>query len=148
MNANTESKKLDMDDLLDGTLDDLDDMPEIKLYPDGAHVVTLSFEETEINDKPVMKVTAKGIKTEELVNKGDMPINEGDETSSLYFLDTEMGQGSFKELMKPLAAHFGVAKLRALIEASQNAEVILVTKQNFVKKSGKTYQRFVEVAVV
>lgn len=114
--------------LLDMDLDDLADLPEFKVFPAGAHRCVISWESKEVNNHPCQELKMKAQETVELSDVSDTPLSAGDEGTILFMLDNEFGLGKFKAAMKPLATHFGVSKISEVIEASQGAEVLVVTK--------------------
>lgn len=139
----------DIDTLLDGTLDDLADMPEFKTFPVGAHKVTISFETKTIEGTGSgveMKLT--GIETVELPAGSEAaPLSAGDSTNIFFFLKhknpkvVEMGQGQLKEILKVLREHFGAGHTnRELMEKADGLECIVATGHRF-KDKGKPEQR-------
>lgn len=142
-----------IDSLLDGTLDDLADMPEFRPFPPGAHRCALKMEVKKVNEQTAVEVTLTAKSTEELANADDTPLNPGDSCNILYFLThsnpkvAELGQGQFKNLMKPLAAHFGAKSNRELIAESEGTEVLVVTSLRQNKDKTKTYTEIVEMVV-
>ena len=97
-----------LNDLLDANLDDLADLPEFGIYPSGVHRVIINWESKEVNKHPSMEMKMKLIETVELANPAeDQPVAAGTESSSLFMLDNEFGQGAFKQIMKVLAGACG-----------------------------------------
>lgn len=142
----------DVDALLDGTLDDLSDLPEFKPYPAGTHAVILTIvDKTAVKDRinkhPGFEVKMKAIETLELANPDDTPLVAGMETSVLYLLDNPIGQGSFKKLLASAAEHFGAKNNRALIADLQGATVAVVTRQRSNKEKTQIYTDIVEMKV-
>ena len=128
------------DALLDASLDDLADLPAFESFPAGVHKATISIKQKTVNNKPGMEVSLTGIETVELSKpEEEKPITAGQVSSSLYFLDNEFGQGAFKKLIAPLAAHLGVSSIRDLIEQCEGTEVEAVTSYRTNKKTGDTY---------
>ena len=123
-----------IDSLLDGTLDDLADVPEFKPFPMGAHKVTIKWDIKEINSQPAIELALTAVETIELTNpETDKPVAAGDTTNVMFMLkkkdgtNNDLAQGQWKELMKPLAAHFGTTSNKATMEASNGAEVLVIT---------------------
>lgn len=131
---------MNIDALLDGTLDDLADLPEFKPFPPGTHRCTLKMEIKKIDKNTAVEVGLTALGTEELADTSDTPLSPGDNTSVLYFLThtnpkaAEIGQGGFKNLMKSLAEHFGAKSNRELMEEGNGAEVLVVTGYRLAKK--------------
>jgi hypothetical protein len=140
----------DMDSLLEGKLDDLADVPEFKNFPNGAHTAIISFKKDKVNKHPCIKVSLKGIETQELADPTkDKPIEAGTESGVLYMLDNPIGQGKFKELMKTFAEAFGIDKSpNQLMEEGANATVLVVTTQRPSKDKTKMYMDIVNLSVV
>lgn len=128
------------DALLDANLDDLADLPEFADFPAGVHRATVGISKKEINGKPYMEVKLTAIETVELSKpEQDKPVNAGQTSSALYSLDNEFGQGAFKKLIAPLAAHLGVSSIRDLLEQAEGTEVEAVTSFRKNKKTGDEY---------
>ena len=122
---------LDLDSILDSSIDDLADLPEFGIYPSGVHRVIINWESKEVNKHPSMEMKMKLIETVELANPAeDQPVAAGVESSALFMLDNEFGQGAFKKIMKVLAGACGTRKISETVEASNGMEVtvVVVTK--------------------
>jgi hypothetical protein len=144
--SNELNQTLSMDDLLDGTLDDLADVPEFKPFAAGAHRVTISFDATKkINDMPAIEVKLVHVETMELSDPEATPPNAGDSTNVIYILKkkddkgnvvrNELAEGQFKNLLASLAPSFPEATTnRAIMEAAQGYEVLAVTSIRENKK--------------
>lgn len=143
---------VDIDALMEGTIDDIADLPEFKAFPAGTHLAAFNWEYKTINKHPTWIMKLKAIETKELpADSKDQPCVAGDETGVNFMMDNEVGQGKWKEIMKVLAAKFGAKKNRELIEESQGCEALFVTKVR-TKKDGDTivatYTDIVEMAIV
>jgi len=129
-----------LDSLLEGTLDDLADLPEFKPFPNGAHKCTVKFERKEINKHPAVEVGFVMIETLELAAGEETPSTKGATANVAYMLDNEIGQGKFKELMKTFSeAAGGGKKLGELMAEYQNAEVVVVTKKRANKEKTREF---------
>ena len=142
----------DIDAMLDGTLDDLADLPEFKPFPVGTHAVVLTIVDKtaakdRVNNHPGFEVKMKAVETLELANSDDTPLAAGAETSVLYLLDNPIGQGSFKKLLASAAEHFGAKSNRELIADLNGATVAVVTRQRQNKEKTQTYTDIVEMKV-
>lgn len=138
-----------IDSILDGTLDDLADLPEFKPFPAGTHRAVMTMEQKVVNKHPCFEVKLKALETVELPAGSDAePASAGQEATVLYMLDNELGQGKFKKLLKQLAETYGADKTnRQLVEESQNAEVLVVTILRLNKDKTKMYMDIDAVAV-
>lgn len=153
--ANELNQNVSMDDLLDGTLDDLADMPEFKPFASGAHKLKLNFDATKkVNDMPAIEVKLTCIESVELSPTHDTqgeeiaPPAPGDTTNVLFILKkkdesgkvvrNELAEGQFKKLMQDLQPMFPEAtNARAIMEAAEGYEVLGVTSQRVNKKDPK-----------
>ena len=160
----TDNINYDIDSLLDGTLDDLADVPEFKPFPVGAHRVTIvSWTQKTMDDKKdsskknvMMEMKLKAIETVETAAGSDEVCSPGQEENLSFFLvhhsspqAMEIGQGSFKEIMKALAANFGGKSNRELIADSTGAEVLITTSLRKDKSTPpKFYTRLDKLVVI
>jgi len=149
------SAKTDLDSLLDGTLDDLADLPTFEPYPAGAHRAFVSFEEKVINNKPAVELKLIGISTEELADPTeDKPIEPKQETQVLYILKkddgsvNEVSQGKLKEVLAPLGAATGESGLRKIMQAANGMEVLAITKKRLNKQTETYNTDIVKLEVV
>lgn len=139
---------LDLDSILDSSIDDLADLPEFGIYPSGVHKVIINWDSKEVNKHPCMELKMKMVETVELANPAaDQPVAAGTESSSLFMLDNEFGQGSFKTIIKALAAATGTSRISEAVEASNGMEVdvVVVTKPD--KKDPTTMRMNVKKVV-
>lgn len=130
----SEQTIVDLGELLDVTLDDIDDLPDNSPFPAGSHYCKASFAQKEINKKPAIELSLELIETVELANPEDTPPKPKDTCSSLYFLDNEYGLGNFKKAASPFATHFGISSLREIVEAVKDIECVVTSSL----KSDKT----------
>lgn len=142
-----------MDALLDGTLDDLADIPEFRNYPIGVHRVTINWDLAKtipgvfkVKDqessglKTFIELSMTALETMELpAGSTDTPLEAGAKAQLLFDLTNEFAQGKFKELLKSLAFHYGAKSNRELLADSQGAEVAVVIKHRTSKDKSKTY---------
>lgn len=142
------SENTDLDALLDSTLDNLADMPEFAIYPPGAHRVSISFEQKEVNKHPSIEMKMVLRETLELAEPTDVPPEAGTETSMLFMMDNEFGQGKFKEVIKPLAAHLGTTSIRDAINGANGMEVVIVSNVRQNKEKTAKYMNVVSLTVV
>ena len=139
--------EFNIDSLLDGTLDDLADMPEFKPFPAGLHAITATLEYKVVNKHPCYELQMIAEETIELASADDVPLTKGATTSMLFMLDNEIGQGQFKKVLQAVATKFGAASNRALIEHVKNLSCKVVTKQRANKEKTQMYTDLVEMLV-
>lgn len=141
-------ENFDINNLLDGTLDDLADLPEFKPFPPGTYRVKVNLEQKVVNKHPGFELKMACLETIELANGSDTPPAEKAETTVLYLLDNEIGQGQFKKLLAAAAGHFGAKPNRELVGDLQNAECLVVVKNRMNKDKTQTYTDIVELQIV
>lgn len=134
-------ENVNLDSLLDGTLDDIADLPQFKVFPSGAYNVQLKegFVQKEINNHPAIELKMVCTEVLELNNaadEADAP-KPGDECSIAFMMDNEIGQGKFKEAIKNFAAMAGTSNIRTCMEASKGAEVMVVIKRTHKDEGGE-----------
>lgn len=146
-----------IDSLLDGTLDDLADLPEFKPFPPGVHRGTIKLAVKEIGDKKhkAVEVALTAIETIEQPAGSEEVVSPGQSDKVLYFLThdnpkvAEIGQGQFKELMKSFAEHFGAQSNRDLMAAAEGSEVMFATSLRTDKNDKtKKYLKLDSVKVI
>ena len=149
--SNTTNNFLDIDSLLDATLDDLADVPEFKPFPTGSHQCTITLESKSIGDKPAVEWKLTAIETIELADPTGTPVMAGDTCSGAFIFvgkdgkPNELAQGQFKELMRPLQAHFGTDTNRQTMEAASGATVVVTMSQREGKKGSSSEGKFFPV---
>lgn len=140
-------ENVNIDSLLDGSIDDLADLPEFAVFPNGVHKVRIKWEKKEVNKHPALELKMALIETVELANAADTPLAVGAESNILYMLDNEFGQGKMKEIMKVLSAATGTAKISETMEASNGMEVQVVTKVRQNKDKTQSYTDITKIIV-
>lgn len=142
----TNQNQANIDSLLDASIDDLDDLPEFAVYPAGVHRVVVKFSTKAINENPAVEMAMSAVETVELVNSDETPLAAGAESSVLFMLNNEFGQGKLKQIMKPLAAQFGTTSIKETMEAANEAEVIVTTKVRQNKDKSQSYTDVTKIA--
>jgi hypothetical protein len=137
----------DMNSLLDSSIDDLADLPDFAIFPAGLLKVTLRFEEKEVNKHPSVELKMKLVETIEMADATETPLSVGTESSVLYMLDNEFGQGALKAVAKTLASVTGTSSLRDTLEAANGMEVQVVSKPRFNKDKTQQFTNITKVIV-
>jgi hypothetical protein len=151
----TNQTAANIDDLLDGTLDDLADAPSFKPFPAGAHVCKLNWEVKTIGTSPAVELKLTHVSTAELANEGDTMPAPGDTTSVAFILkkkdgsQNELGEGQWKEILAALKSG-GVEgnSNREIMAASENMEVMVVTTVRVDKKDPQDIKYYTGVKSV
>lgn len=142
------NQNLDLDSILDSSIDDLADLPEFGILPSGVHSVEIKWESKEVNKHPCMEMKMKLLETVELSNTGDEAPAPGLETSALFMLDNEFGQGNFKAIIKTLAAATGTSQISKAVEASQGMQVQVVVVSKPDKRDASITRMNVKKVIV
>lgn len=144
----TDAANFDIDALLEGTLDDLADLPEFRPFNPGVYRMTLDWE-FDKTKKSVIYMKFKILETqEEVVPQDGKPMEPGAETNVRLDLSNEFGQGRFKEIMAVAAARYGAKSNRELLAELKGNEILGATKHNVNKKDGKVYTDLVEMQII
>ncbi len=146
MSSTETTSAFNLDALLDGTLDDLADVPVFETFHAGAHKVTINWK--KVDKKPAYSLCLTLIETVELANAEDTPQKPGTQTSVMFMLDNEYGQSAFRKIIASLAEHFGAGTNREILEKSEGAEVVAVTKKRANKEKTAEYTDIVAIGVV
>lgn len=121
--------------LLDSTLEDLADLPEFKLPPNGTHRASIvAIEEKKIGEAGCIEFRFKTIETLELADPSQENATPGSEFTLALLPGNDFFEGNLKLLLTPIARHVGVSGLREAIEAAPGMEVAIVTKTRTGKK--------------
>lgn len=126
-----------MDNLLDETLDDLADLPQVAPFPAGAHSAKMTIQRKKEKDqvKPgAYMVIFEHLNVLELADATANPPKPGDKAILNIFTKkkdggrNEFGEGQLKLILSPLAERLGTTKVGELIEATKDGvEVGIVT---------------------
>lgn len=147
----------DLDNLLDVTLDDLEDLPTFTPFPVGSHRVMATFESKDMGGKLAIELSFTMIETLEYavepVEGEDGKLigatKEGDTSNTLFFMANEFGSGNFKKCAKPFAAAMGFTTTREIVENVKQVECVIITALKQDKRDPeKFYLDVKEIAVV
>ncbi len=137
----------DIDDLLDGELDDIDDLPEFKPFPDGSYILSVSMEEKDVNGHQSIELSLKCKEVVEVDAAAEAP-RVGDTSSVLFMMDNEFGRGKFKAVARNFVEFAGTKNTRAIVEAVTEVECVAILGIRIDKKdTSKLYQNILEIAV-
>lgn len=137
----------DMADLLDADLDDLKDLPEFGVIPVGTYDLEIKWEAKKINDSPAQELKLKVVEVVELSDPTETPPAVGSESSILFFMDSEFGQGAFKKVVAAFSPVYGSTHIRTLVDSMQGSVVRMVIGQTTSKNNGKVYNSVKKVLV-
>lgn len=139
----------DMNDLMDMTLDDLEDLPEFAVFPAGAHRALVTLEKKDVGSKPAIEMSMKLVEHLELANPAaDEPLPEGSVSNTLFFLDNEFGRGKLKKICAVLGASLGTGNIGEIIEQTVDLDCAVITAVQVDKKDpDKKYCNVKELTV-
>jgi len=137
--------------ILDGTLDDIEDLPQFLAYPSGAYIINLpdGLLEKQIGTHPAldMKVVCKEVK--ELSNPEDAAlVKVGDQGNVAFMLDNEVGRGFAKIVLKAIGEKFGTKNNREIMANSKGIDALLVCKKTHDEKKQRDYMNLVQFVVL
>ena len=139
----------ELDNLLDGTLDDLEDLPEFKPFPAGAHRVLATFAEKEINGNPAVELSLKLQETLEQSDPQEEEAKPGSESSTAFMLNNEFGRGNLKKCATPFGTALGYSTIREIVEGVKDVECVVVTTLRKDKNDpDKKYLNIKEIQVL
>ena len=148
-----------LDSILDGTLDDIADLPSFAAWPAGAYRALLvdGFKQKSINDKTAFELKLKNKEVLEITNaaEAEEAPKVDDETSLTFGMDSDIGKGFFKEAIMPFVKHLGLdpktpGAIRAAVESSKGLEVLVVLKRTSKTVDGETkhYPKLVKIEIL
>lgn len=136
---------INMDTLLDQTLDDLEDLPTFDPYPPGAHQCLATFSTKVINEKAAVELAFKLVATLELANSQDEMPAEGATCNTMFLLENEFGQGNLKKCAMPFAEALGLATVRDVVEQVKDVECVILTSIRTDKKDPNDIKYYLNV---
>lgn len=101
--------------LLDKSIDDIEDLPGFECPVNGIYSLKFSTGTKNVNNKDAVEANFEVIECIEQNDPNETPTIPGTKFSSLYFLDNDISMGKLKELLAPVAAHFGEKNLAVLV---------------------------------
>ena len=139
----------ELDNLLDTTLDDLEDLPSFEPFPPGAHKVSATFEEKDINGKPAIELSFTMIEALELADPQGVAPKEGDTANTMFMLDNEFGRGNLKKCASPFGEALNISTLLEIVEQVKGVECVIVTSVRKDKNDpDKKYLQVKEIQVL
>lgn len=142
---------MSVENLLDMELDDLEDLPEFKPFPNGAYVVSSSFNTKEMDDHgECPELTMTCIQVIELEDPSAEPPAVGDTSSCLFMMDNEFGRGKFKAVAAAFAPLTGQEKpkSRDVIQATKDIQCTAILSVRADRKDkDRFYQNIKEIVI-
>lgn len=152
-NTTLDAAAFNLDALLEGSLDDLAQVPEFCQFPSGSHKVLITWE-MPTKDRPTsigLRLTL--VETLELNDSSSTPLIPGSMTTLSFKMDNEFGQSNYRKVITALSAHYGAGTNREIMEKSAGAECLVITSLRKGKKTEQnpdpqSFTNLVEIAVV
>ena len=143
--------------LLDASLDDIEDLPGFAVFPSGAHLVEYTkWESKQINEHPAVNLDLKLIQTQEMtevLEPGEKAPISGDTQSLAFMLDNKVGLGMLKQFIVPLGEKLGIpanekGAVRRILEGAKGMKLLVVQKRTYNKDKDAHYPKIKTVLVV
>ena len=123
----------DIDNDLDLDLDDIDDLPELVVFPDGTHKVSVSMKWDDKNDDKNKKPLIVELKYQEAVELADPNFDHdklpkvGDIAYNRFDIKHEFGAGAFKKAYSPILRELGKTRSSEWADVKE-VDIIVTTK--------------------
>lgn len=134
--------------VLDGTLDDIEDLPQFLAFPSGAYIVTLvdGLLEKVIANHPAVDMKVRCDEVKELSQPGDAALapKVGDQGNMAFMLDNETGRGFLKMVLNPIGEKLGIKGNREILAASKGIQALLVVKKVHDAAKQRDYMNLVK----
>lgn len=126
-------------DLLDKSLDDIEDLPGFEVPVSGVYLLTQNAAIKVINDKTAVEITSEVMECIKQDNENEEPTPIGTKFSSLFFLTGEeeavrVSMGMLKQATKAIGEHFQEANLKIIVRELMKD---LIVKATCVKQKRK-----------
>lgn len=101
--------------LLAKSIDDIDDLPGFEVPVNGMYSLKFSTAVKVINGKSAVEANFEVIECLEQNDANEPATKAGTKFSQMFYLENEVALGKMKELVMPVAAHFGERSLETLV---------------------------------
>lgn len=146
-----DNKNLDFS-ILNGSLDDIEDLPGFNVFPSGAYHVLLAkgLVQKGIGEHPAVELEMTCAEVIELADptQADQAPKVGDTCSTAFMLDNEIGRGKLKEVFKAIAAKTGSTSNAANMQAAAGLTCKVVIKKTHDADKDRDYCNLISFAVV
>ena len=149
---------MNLDDILDSSIDDLKDLPEFKVPPTGIYALSVSILSKEINKKPslIAHIVVRECKSLADDNTPEEERSKAGDSLDIPFMlknedgsRNEVAEGFFKAFMDPFHKHFNDKSIRNVV--GKLAEPVDITaaieKAERKKEKGKFDARISEIVI-
>ncbi len=135
--------------LLDKSIDDIEDLPGFGVPPEGVYTLKMNCDIKEINNFSNIESSFEVIEAIELNNPEEAPAIAGTKFSVLSRIENDIAMGKFKEMVAPIAAHFGEKNVGKLVSEVIKDLVIVGTVKHRKNKedADKPYGQVTNITV-
>lgn len=146
----TASTLASLNSLLDGTLDDIEDLPGFIQLPTGAYKVKLAegFRSKEISSKPAIDLPMTVLEIIEMGNPEQAPeVKVGDVATLAWMMDNETGKGFFKEAIRPIYEFLKAKSYNEAMQNSKGLDVIVVIVRTHNKEKQRDFMQLKKLTI-
>lgn len=144
-----------VDDLLNASMEDIEDLPPVGAPPSGHYNLLLSMEKREVGEKDVICADFEITAINDL-KEGEDPeeVKEGQKFTIFYHVTkkdgtmNKFGIGQLKELLKPFATHFGKNNIGELINDVKQMNIAAAVKRKVNRKNEDQYNLNIKDIVI
>lgn len=154
LNVEQQKKLSEMTSLLDGTLDDIADLPGFIQLPTGAYKVALEegfrnrIITSEGKDHPAIDLP---MTVKEIIELGNpeqaAEVKVGDVATLVWMMDNETGKGFFKEAIRPVYSFLNAKSYNEAMQNSKGIEVIVVVVRTHNKEKARDFMQLKKLTI-
>lgn len=134
------------------SLDDIDDLPQFKVFPTGGFHIKLEkgLERKKVgeHDAEEARMTLVQVLETKDLAEGEEAPKPGDMCSTVFMRDNATALGKLKEFCAPIAKQIGSGNFGAIREASKGLEMIVAGKRIYDKDKDRCYFNIAQVSLV
>lgn len=123
--------------LLSKSIDDIEDLPGFEVPVPGMYSLKFSTSVKVVNDKDCVEASFEVIECLEQNDPETEPTKAGTKFSMLFQLGNEIAEGKLKEIVVPVAAHFGEKDMAKLVTETCKDLIITAKVKRRADKNDK-----------
>jgi hypothetical protein len=140
-----------LEQLLDKSIDDIDDLPGFEVPNNGMYNLKLNISEKNINQKDCIEAAFEVVECLEQNDPAKAPTTPGTKFSTLFFYENEVGLSKLKEFFIPFCEYLGEKNLmRAIIRMKEEKDLLIAARVKQVvdrKDADKIYADVGEIVI-
>jgi len=137
-------------EFLNGSLDDIEDLPAFAVFPSGAYVVHFpeGLVKKKVNKKPAveLKCVCKEVKELSDPTSIEKAPKVNDQGGFLFMVDNETGRGFLKLVLNAYGAKLQTKDVAAITSAVKGTDALVIVKWSEDKSKGREYMNLVKIA--